>query len=323
MAWENLGVPKWAFTKGLTDIGNGVYAYLQPDGSWGWSNAGLVVDGDESLLVDTLFDVPLTQQMLDAMRDAEPAAAARIGTVVNTHANGDHCHGNELVAQAEIIASKAAAEEMEALPPSGLAAFVSATRGQDTKLARFIQHAFGPFQFEGIQHTPPNRTFEKELSLRVGDKRIDLYEVGPAHTRGDVLVHVPADRTVFTGDILFIEGTPIIWAGPVGNWIAACDRILELEPEVIVPGHGPITDARGVEAVKAYLEFIRNEARKRYDAGLGALEAARDIELGDFSSWGDAERIAVNVNTLYREFSGDESLAPGNLFEAMAELADL
>ncbi len=323
MEWENLGIPKWASMRGLTDVGNGIYAYLQPDGSWGWSNAGLVVDGDESLLVDTLFDVPLTREMLSAMQAAEPAAAARIDTVVNTHANGDHCHGNELVAEAEIIASKAAAEEMDELPPSVLAAIVAGTRGQDTKLARFIQHAFGPFQFDGILHTPPNRTFEKELSLRVGDKRVELYEVGPAHTRGDVLVHVPADRTVFTGDILFIEGTPIMWAGPVGNWIAACDRILSLSPEVIVPGHGPITDARGVEAVKAYLEFIRDEARNRYDAGLTAMEAAKDIGLGDFSSWGDAERIAVNVDTLYREFSGDAAAPPTNLLAAMAELADL
>ncbi|MBW2243145.1 MAG: MBL fold metallo-hydrolase [Deltaproteobacteria bacterium] len=323
MAWENLGIPKWAFTKGLADVGNGIYAYLQPDGSWGWSNAGLVVDGDESLLVDTLFDVPLTGEMLEAMRAAEPGAAARIDKVVNTHANGDHCHGNELVAEAEIIASKAAAEEMDELPPSALAAIVAATKDQDSKLARFIQHAFGSFQFEGITYTPPNRTFEKELSIRVGDKQVELYEVGPAHTRGDVLVHVPADRTVFSGDILFIEGTPIIWAGPVGNWIAACDRILALAPEVIVPGHGPITDARGVEAVKAYLEFIRDEARKRYDAGLTAMEAAKDIELGDFSSWGDAERIAVNVDTLYREFSGEVGSDTGNLLAAMAELADI
>ena len=82
-------------------------AYLQPDGSWGWSNAGLVVDGDASLLVDTLFDLRLTGEMLDAMRRATPAAAA-IDVVVNTHANGDHCWGNQLVRDAEIVGSRAA-----------------------------------------------------------------------------------------------------------------------------------------------------------------------------------------------------------------------
>ena len=79
---------QWHYTKGLHDLGNQVYAYLLPDGSWGWSNAGLIVGGDRSLLVDTLFDLRLTQDMLDTMRAAIPAAAS-IKTLVNTHANGD------------------------------------------------------------------------------------------------------------------------------------------------------------------------------------------------------------------------------------------
>jgi glyoxylase-like metal-dependent hydrolase (beta-lactamase superfamily II) len=137
-----------------------------------------------------------------------------------------------------------------------------------------------------------------------------------------VLVHVPGDRTVFTGDILFIDGTPIMWAGPVQNWIDACRRIAEMGVETVVPGHGPITDERGVAAVRGYLEYVRDEARKRYDAGMDAFEAAKDIALGDYASWGDAERIVVNVDRLYREFSGDDT-APDvpTLFGQMAELA--
>ena len=75
------------YTRGLHDLGNGCFAWLQPDGSWGWSNAGLVTDGDASLLVDTLFDLKLTRAMLAAMRDAAPRATAAIGTLVNTHSN--------------------------------------------------------------------------------------------------------------------------------------------------------------------------------------------------------------------------------------------
>src|SRR6202158_2874735 len=103
---------KWPFKKGLQDLGNRCYAYLQPDGSWGWSNAGLVVDSGHSLLVDTLFDLKLTREMLATMRRAEPTATAKIATLVNTHSNGDHCFGNELVEGAEIIASKGCDEEM-------------------------------------------------------------------------------------------------------------------------------------------------------------------------------------------------------------------
>jgi len=318
---ESLASPRWTYTKGLHDIGNGLYAYLQPDGSWGWSNAGLIVDGDQSLLVDTLFDLRLTAEMLATMRGAEPMAAARFDTLVNTHANGDHCYGNELVEGAEIIASVATAEEMAAEGPEVLANFKRAAPEMGM-VGEYFLDCFGPFEFEGIQKTLPTRTFEKQLGLTIGDKRVALLEVGPCHTRGDVLVHLPDEGVVYTGDILFIDGTPIMWAGPVANWIAACDTMLELGAEVVVPGHGPITDARGVRAVRDYLEYVTVQAKQRFDAGMPPLEAARDIALADFDSWGDAERIVVNTVTLYREFAGETGDAPGTveLFGTMAEI---
>ena len=310
-----------SYAKGLHDLGDGIFAYLQPDGSWGWSNAGLIADGDQTMLVDTLFDLKLTQTMLDEMRRAVPAAKD-IGTLVNTHANGDHCWGNELVKGAEIVASRAGAEEMEEVPAAMLAQIMRSAPNMG-ELGDYLTRIFGDFDFEGITLTPPTRTFDAELTLDVGDKRVELIEVGPAHTRGDVLVHVPADRAVFTGDILFIEGHPIVWAGPVDNWIRACERILAMDVEVIVPGHGPLTDKAGVTAVRDYLAYVQAEARKRYDAGMSAMDAARDIALDDYSSWGDAERIIVNVSTLYREFSGDTT-PPDivGLFGQMAQLAN-
>jgi glyoxylase-like metal-dependent hydrolase (beta-lactamase superfamily II) len=131
-----------------------------------------------------------------------------------------------------------------------------------------------------------------------------LIEVGPAHTRGDVLVHVPQDRIVYTGDIAFIGGHPIVWAGPVGNWIKACDLILSWDVETVVPGHGPITDKNGIRALRDYFAYIHTEAKKRFDAGMSYDEAARDIALDKYADWLDPERVVVNVITCYREFSG-------------------
>jgi cyclase len=310
----------WQYTKGLHELGNGIYAYLQPDGSWGWSNAGLIVDGERSLLVDTLFDLKLTEEMLRQMRHATPAAQT-IDTLVNTHANGDHCWGNQLLGTAEIVASRASAEEMAEVPAERLAHLMRAapTLGE---LGVYLQRIFGSFDFEGIQLTLPTRTFDGTLTLMVGDKAVQLLEVGPAHTKGDVLVYVPADRTVFTGDILFIDGHPILWAGPIGNWLKACDHIMAMDAEVIVPGHGPITDKHGVARLKGYLEYIATAARQRYDAGLSVMDAARDIALDAYASWSDAERIVVNVQTLYREFSGETTPVDiVALFGHMAQLA--
>ncbi len=311
----------WLYTRGLHDLGNSVYAYLQPDGTWGWSNAGIVVDGEASLLIDTLFDLKLTRDMLDTMRKSIPAAA-HIDMVVNTHANGDHCWGNELVAGAQIIASARTAEEMNTAISPTMVATLLKRAPELGQLGEFLSHAFGSFDFDNITLTPPTKTFEDELILKVGDKEVHLIEVGPAHTLGDTLVHIPADRVVFTADILFIGGHPIIWAGPTSNWLRACDRILAMDVDTIVPGHGPITDKKGVVEVKGYLEYIYQEAEKRYEIGMSAQEAAKDIDLDRYETWTDGERIAVNVASIFRELKGDQSHPKMvDSFMSMAELA--
>lgn len=310
----------WTFTKGLHELGNGHFAYLQPSGTWGYSNAGLVIDGEDSLLVDTLFDERLTADMLRTMKDATGIGGDDVTTLVNTHANGDHTFGNRLVTQAEILASEASAEEMNEQPPAMLAEFLR--RAPDMgEVGEFFLHCFGDFDFAGVTLRAPTKTFSGEMDVAVGDKTVKLIEVGPAHTQGDVIVYVPKDRIVYTGDILFVEGTPIIWAGPVSNWVDACNRIIDWDVETVVPGHGPLTDTVGVAAMRDYLIYIDQEARKRFDAGMNAEEAALDIALDDYSSWSDGERIAVNVDTLYREYSGSQARPDtAALFAVMARL---
>ncbi|MEZ5274333.1 MAG: MBL fold metallo-hydrolase [Ilumatobacteraceae bacterium] len=308
------------YTKGLHELGDACYAYLQPDGSWGWSNAGLVVGDGASLLVDTLFDLKLTAEMLQAMQHA--TRVAPIATAVNTHANGDHCYGNQLLDGAEIIASAATAHEMTEVPPAMLAAL----NGAEGPVGELFRHFFGAFQFDGIDLRLPSRTFEGRLDVEVGGRLVELIEVGPAHTQGDTIAVVPDAKTVYTGDILFIGGTPIVWAGPLANWVAACDLMLGMDVETVVPGHGPVTDKAGVAAVRDYLAFVDEGAAARHAAGLDAWEAARDLarEIGareEFRGWSEFGRITVNVDTAYRNLdAGYETPNVVEQFRRMAEL---
>jgi cyclase len=306
------------YEKGLHEVADGVWAYLQPDGGWGWSNSGLVTGRGASLLVDTLFDLRLTAEMLEAMRGRTPAAE-RIATVVNTHANGDHCYGNALVAGSDIISSARCAEEMVQLPPSAMAAMMR-TAPSLGPAGEFLARIFAPFSFEDVPLTLPSRTFEGRLDVRVGDRPVSLLEMGPAHTAGDVVVHLPDDGVVFSGDILFHGGHPIVWAGPVANWIVACEHILELAPTVVVPGHGPLATPAAVADLKGYFEFLSGEARIRFDGGMAPMEAARDIDLGPYSGWGEPERLVANVHALYRDFG---STAPSDALTLMGEMAAL
>ncbi len=299
-------------TTTVTEVGDGCLAYLQGDGGWGWSNAGLVVGDGASLLVDTLFDLRITRRMLDAF--ADHTRSAPIDTVVNTHANGDHCYGNGLVGDAVIVASTATATEMAEVPPAMLAALNQAP-GEVGDLFRSF---FGDFEFDGIELRMPDRTFDGRLDLDVGGRIVELIEVGPAHTAGDTIAVVPDAGVVYTGDILFIGGTPIVWAGPLSNWIAACDLMLGMDVDQVVPGHGAITDKAGVAAVRDYLAFVDVEATARHaarDIGRAIGASERFGELGEFG------RIAVNVEAVYREL--DPTHETPDVVEQFRRMAEL
>jgi glyoxylase-like metal-dependent hydrolase (beta-lactamase superfamily II) len=210
---------------------------------------------------------------------------------------------------------------MPELPPAAMQALIEQAP-QMGELGPFFLDCFGSFDFRGVELALPSETFKGELTLRVGGRELELLEVGPAHTRGDTLIHDPAERVLFTGDILFSGIHPITWAGPVSNWIAACERILALDPAVIVPGHGPLADPGAISELEAHFEYLYEQTRARYAEGMTVLQAARSISLDRWADWGEPERLAVNVANIYHELSEDpEPLSPLVCFEQMAELA--
>ena len=285
------------YRKGPHDLGGDCHAWLLPEGRWGESNTGLVRGAGVSLLVDTLYDLPHTAEMLGAC--ATLTSSHPIRTLVNTHSDGDHWFGNQLVAGpgVEIIASEAAAELMTAASVAEMAGLSD----RRDRIGEFVRSISGRFDLSGITAAPPTRTFVGELDLDVGGRQVRLIQVGPAHTLGDVLVYVPDAKVVYTGDILFIGGAPLVWTGPVSRCVAACDRILDLDLAAIVPGHGPLTDKDGVRRVRDYLRFVEVEATKRFEAGLSLAEAVASIDLGRFAAMSERGRIAANVLNVYEE----------------------
>jgi cyclase len=239
--------------------------------------------------------------------------------VVNTHANPDHFFGNGLVVDAEIIATNKTRHEMAGFDPALLSGLRANYQNMGDSGAFLYETMGRKFDFSGVDAlTLPNRTFDGALSLTVGDARVELIDLGPAHTDSDTIAWLPDARVVFTGDLLFNEGHPIMWAGPVENWIAACAHIEALAPQVVVPGHGPITDVSAVRNMRLYFQYVRAEARGRWEAGMGFEEAARDINMAEFRGWSDPERIVANVFSLYKQwgaqFTGEQERG---LFGAM------
>jgi glyoxylase-like metal-dependent hydrolase (beta-lactamase superfamily II) len=312
-----LASDSFRYPAGLQTVGHDIYAWLTPNGSWGESNSLLVRGHGASLLIDTLWDLPRTRDMLQTF--ARHLAGSPIGTVVNTHADGDHWYGNQLTGARQVIATKVAARTMRRHGPGqmralrGVAQLYRALarlpfrRGYRFQIAAdYFEGMLRSFDFTGIRPLLPNRTFSGELSLEVGGRRIELFDVAPAHTSGDLIVHLPDDGIVATGDIIFAGCVPILWDGSVNHWIEACKRILALEPSVVVPGHGPVTDAAGVDATREYWEFLWDAARRQFSLGHTVARASQTIALSDeyrcrpFASWDGQERILINIDAIYR-----------------------
>lgn len=302
-----------SFDGGLVEVADRTWAWLQPNGGLGESNAGLVVGEGGSLLVDTLWDAALTARMLEAMAALTEAADAPIATLFNTHGDGDHWYGNSGVAPGvEIIATRAADEQMREEPPAlltrlapigpiaGVAARVPVLPGrpQLRGMAAFSA-ALGCYEFAGLEPRRPDRRFSGSLAIEVGARPVELIEVGPAHTPGDAIAWLADARVAYVGDILFNGVTPIMWTGPVDNWIAALERIAALDPAVVVGGHGPPGGGAEVAAMRSYWTWLRDEVAAAGDERAGRL-AERLVRSSAYAaepwgSWRNPERTHVNV----------------------------
>jgi glyoxylase-like metal-dependent hydrolase (beta-lactamase superfamily II) len=289
----------------LREVGTDVYACLQPDRGLGTSNSGLLARGG-GLVVDTFWDLPHTRAMIETYARVWHTPVRR---VVNTHHNGDHCWGNQLFPDAEIIGHRACAAAFGRERPETMQMLHDAANSDDPALAAMARR-LADWDFRGIELRPPSTVFDDRLTLDLDGMRVELIHVGPAHTAGDAIVHLPAARVVFTGDVLFRLCTPIGWDGTYDAWMGALDAIVALDPAVVVPGHGPLCGVEGPREMKAYLAYVRAESARLFAAEVPVVEAAKRIDLGPYAGWTEPERIVFQVDRAYRELRGEPYDAP-------------
>ncbi|GAA0616592.1 MBL fold metallo-hydrolase [Streptomyces crystallinus] len=306
----------------LVPLNGQVHAWLPHfPGTWGMANCVVVTSGAEILLVDTPYTAPLTRALTTAAQRVA-APGARVSTVVNTHANGDHSYGNGLFPDAEIVSTDANLAHLCAEPtPGQLQAMLDGCR-DEVAFERYLLAHFGRYDYTGLEVAAPTLTFSGRLDLLVGPTPVELYEVGPAHTAGDLIVHLPESGVVCAGDVLFIGDVPVHWAGPLSGVVEACRRILELDPRVVVPGHGPLVGQAEVRAYMAYMEELSGRLHELHGAGVDVEEASRVLlrehRRPGLGLW---ERLAVLAAVEYRHLDGVEE--PINLVEVLASAVRL
>jgi cyclase len=285
----------------VSQISEGIYAYLQPDGSWYLNNTGFLVSGDGVISVDATSTERRTRAYLD---EIAAITSRPVRTLINTHHHGDHTHGNYLFAGATIIGHercRTAIQDTPIPPPPGI---------------------WTDVDWGHLEPAPPFLTYTDGVTLWSGDLRCEVRYVGtPAHTTNDSIVWLPDRSVAFAGDLLFNGGTPFALMGSISGWIEVLETVLRpLGAQTLVPGHGPVCGPGAIDDVLAYLRFVQDLAREAKAAGLPPLEAARAADLGNFKDLLDAERIVGNLHRAYLELDGGERGTPLDLTQALADM---
>jgi cyclase len=312
------------YREGLYRLTGSTYAWMVPNGAWGETNFGLIDCGGKSVLIDTGWDLKCTREFLAGASDL--LKRSPVDSVINTHADGDHCWGNQLFEGLPIFASHACIGHMHHIEPRSLRLLAKASRvmkmlpvaGLDI-LGHYAGAMIAPYDFSGIHVTEPNRGFSGEETITVNGIDLVLQEVGPAHTPGDAMVYVPSENVLYTGDIVFSGCTPVLWAGPVANIMTGLRKVMALGADFIVPGHGPIATGEDVELQITYWDVIQEELHMRRQQGMSPQAAATDLLLSPkfqgtpFAKWDSPERLLRNAQALYEEWGHRPVPLPENL----------
>jgi cyclase len=286
----------------VLEVSAGIYAYVQPDGTWWINNTGFLVGPRGVISIDACSTELRTRAYQAAIAAVTPAP---VRAVVNTHHHGDHTFGNCLFPGAAIVAhERARAEAIAFGPPRDLPFWDGPDWGQ-------------------LALDPPFVTFTDEIAVHAGDLRAQVRYVGtPAHTTNDSILWIPERSILFCGDLIFNGGTPFVLMGSVAGTIDVLEHVVRpLGARTIVPGHGPVFAGSGpVDATLDYLRFVIDVAAAGHDAGLSPLQAARETDLGRFAGWADAERIVGNLHRAYAELGGAPPGAPIDIIAALGDM---
>ena len=271
----------------VVEVADGVFAYAQHDGSWWVNTTGFVAGAGQVLAIDACAT---ERRTLALLRAVHATSAAPVQTLVNTHYHGDHTYGNSMFAATTTVVGHDRCR-------AGMLA--------DTLLGHTPPIWEPSPSWGAVSIRPPEVTFTDRLTLWVDELAVELHHVGGrAHTDSDIVAWIPDRGVLFTGDLIFNGGTPMLVSGSVSGYLAALDRVRAIAATTLVPGHGRPCGPEVFDAHVRYAGFVLAAAEAGRSAGLSPLDTARELDLGEFAELLDPERIVLNLHRAYADLDG-------------------
>ncbi len=262
-----------------------VYVFLQPPLIW-YSSAGVIIGDRDVIVVDSLANAEMTRSLRAEIRRVTDKP---IRFLINTHSHADHVYTNHLFPEATVISTHRGREKTEANQ--------KVQREHDALLARL----FSDVDLRGGRYTPQDISFSGTLSLHQGRREVHVLELGVGHSESDAVVHLPAERIVFCGDVFLNGMSPLPGEGHVTRTIANYKAIETLEADIYVAGHGDPGTLADVRAQRTMLERRFLHARDCFERGMSYQAALQALAVD--GTLLDSQRLIILAS--YCEFTGE------------------
>jgi glyoxylase-like metal-dependent hydrolase (beta-lactamase superfamily II) len=275
----------------MEPIKEGICAYISEPGI-GKSNVGMAAGKNYGIFIDALGTGALTNTF---KVEAQKLCAVPCAFAVYTHTHGDHVFGAHAYDSVKHVAAKGALRE--------------AVDDKDGP-SDFILSVSEVYKKGDSRRTPFDIIFDKTLTLDLGGRTAHIIEMGHCHSISDSVVYIPEEKVMFCGDILFNKIGFMGGSCQFGNWLEALDKILAMDVDIFVPGHGPVANRSETRESRDYLNLLYDSAKKAKAAGTPALDLAEDIDIGVYENWIEPERLVLIIECMYRELDGNPMYPP-------------
>ncbi|MFO8025471.1 MBL fold metallo-hydrolase [Thiohalophilus sp.] len=274
-------------------LATGIYAVIPPtrelpgaqNRSWN-SNSAFIVTDDGVLVVDTGSPTEIGEALKTAIAGVTNQP---VRWILNTHAHGDHWLGNAAFEESveNIYATQTVINQIKSQGENWVSNFKRMTDGA-TGNSRII---------------PPDTAIDSRRELQLGNKQIVLFPSGNSHSPGDLLLWLPDDRVLISGDVIYSDRMPSTNNSNLQQWITLLQELEQLQPQTVIPGHGRVTNVHGIEQLHALLTALWQAVEEGYNANLATYETVplARVRLADFAGTypGMDEKLPRDVPRVY------------------------
>jgi len=297
-------------------LGDGIYAAIHKEGGHAICNAGIVDLGTETLIFDTFMTPQAAEELLLAVAQL---GLPQIRFVINSHCHNDHIRGNQVFDESVfIISTEKTRELIETQEPQQIEKekiyapqryhelTVEKASSKDLERNKELQMWLGYYDGMMKSHpilvtTLPFITFKEEFSIRGSSRKVELIEFSDGHTASDMVMYLPEEKILFTGDLLFVDSHPYLGDGNLQHWIKNLETIKEMEAETMIPGHGPAGEASDIDDMIAYINHVNQVIEKGKQEEITLEEVLATPIPDEFQDWSISSFYALNLKILYNQ----------------------